>query len=152
MSAGWKWIAIVTAFLVGNVIAVVVLIASAGSASGRVLPSAYERAADYDELLTDLADSDALGWRVAAAIAGGSVEVRIIDAAGAPVTGARVVVSGYPRVRADAVVTVELREVAGAGGTYRGAFAGGRTGWYDVSVASHLGMNGHVVRLAVEAR
>ena len=63
MSAGTRWILIVIGLLLGNAVAVVVLIGSAGGTRGRVLPDYYDRAAAWDDTMAETARSNALGWR-----------------------------------------------------------------------------------------
>jgi nitrogen fixation protein FixH len=150
VSAGRRWILIVVGLLAGNVIAVIALIAAAGPATAdRIVPDYYARAARFDEQIVEDTASAALGWRVEVAFASGGLEVRVRSAAGAPVAGARVEVTGYHR--AHAAQTIALVPVEVAPGVYRTPFAAA-AGWWDVTVRSSLDHDRHVARFAVEAR
>jgi len=151
MNPGLRWILFVIGLLAGNVVAVVILMTSAGSAGpDRVLPAYYERAAHYDDVLDEERDSALLGWTAVAAIDAGAVEVSLRDAAGGPVRGAHVDVTGYHRAHAGSPIAVGLIEVAP--GVYRAAIPRARAGWWDLTIKSSQGHLGHVARMAVEAR
>ena len=150
MKTGKIWIWIVVALLAGNVLAVSILIGSAGSTRGRVLPDAYERAAEFDAFRADEAASASMGWRATVSIARGTVEVALTGADGAPVRGAVVRVSGYQRTRADRTVALALLETGP--GRYSGAIGEARPGWYELTVVSQLRHDGHVTKVSVEAK
>jgi nitrogen fixation protein FixH len=154
MSPGLRWILIVIGLLVGNVVAVVVLITAAGPATAdRVMPDYYERAAHFDDVIADADASARLGWRIETTLAGDTLTVRVRDAAGAPVSRARVGVTGYPRAHAAATIALPLleRDAAGEPGVYRVAIGAPRRGWWDLTVRADRGVEGYVARVAVEA-
>jgi nitrogen fixation protein FixH len=145
-----RWILIVVGLLAGNALAVVILIASAGSADGgRVLPDYYTRAARYDVELAAANASARIGWTVDAAMTGGAIAVRIADASGAPVSGADVAIEAYHRAHAATRVTLALRETAA--GVYGAAIPGARSGWWDVTIRSRRHPDSHVASRAIEA-
>ena len=151
MIAARRWILIVVGLLAGNVIAMVVLFTAAGPAdAGRVLPAYYERAARYDGPRAEQRASDKLRWHTDVTHTGDLLEVRLQDAAGAPVRGAQVAVTGYHRAHAGAPIAVGLIEAAP--GAYRTRIAIARRGWWDLAVHADRGELHHVVRLAVEGR
>lgn len=149
INPGLRWILIVVGLLAGNVVAVVVLIAAAGPADAdRVLPDYYERAAHFDDDMAADEASAALGWKVDATITAGTLEIRMVDASGAPLAGAHVEVSGYHRAHAGAPITVALVEIAP--GVYRAPLVA-TPGIWQLTVRSAHGHASHVARIAVEA-
>ncbi len=160
MSPAVRWISIVVGLLVGNAIAVFVLIGAAGGdTSRRVLPDYYGRAAHWDDRMAEAAASARLGWRgdlvadgrtleltlrggdAAGAPAAGAPDAGAPTAgaptAGAPIVGATVTVRGTPRGRADEVREVALVEVAP--GVYRGRWPGGRGGLHTLELIATRG-------------
>jgi nitrogen fixation protein FixH len=148
MSAGTRWILIVIGLLVGNAIAVVVLIGSAGGTSGRVLPDYYDRAAAWDDTMAEAARSSALGWQVQTQARGRTVEVTLRDRAGAPLTGAAVSLRGFPRGNVDATAALDL--VATGPGQYRGEWPGAQGGLHDVTIVATRGGDRWIDRRIVE--
>jgi nitrogen fixation protein FixH len=150
IDAGLRWILIVLALLVGNVLAVVLLITAAGPASAdRVVPDYYERAAAFDRELAAERDSAELGWVTDVQIGGGAIEVKLYDRAGTPVVGARLEVTGHHRAHAATSSTVAPAEVTP--GTYRAALTA-TPGLWDVTVRGARGHESHVAHTTVEAR
>jgi nitrogen fixation protein FixH len=151
MNPGLRWILIVIGLLAGNVVAVVILMVAAGPASGdRVLPAYYEHAVNHDAVIAEDRASAQLGWSVDAAIAGDAIEVRLKDATGTPLRGARLAVSGAHRAHAGSPVGLALVETGP--GVYRAGNPRARAGWWDLTVRSSRDHADHVARLVVEAR
>jgi len=148
MSAGTRWILLVVGLLVGNAIAVVVLIGAAGGTAGRVLPDYYDRAAAWDDTMAEAARSSALGWRGQTRARGRTVEVTLHDRVGAPLTDAAVSLRGFPRADADAISDVAL--VASAPGVYRGQWPGAQGGLHDVAIVATRGADRWVDRRILE--
>lgn len=148
MSAGTRWILIVIGLLVGNAVAVVVLIGSAGGTTGRVLPDYYDRAAAWDDTMAETARSSALGWSGQTLAHGRTVEVTLHDRTGAPLTGAAVSLRGFPRGDADAIADVELAAVTP--GRYRGQWPGAQGGLHDVTIVATRGGDRWIERRIVE--
>jgi nitrogen fixation protein FixH len=132
-----RWILIVLALLIGNVIGVGVLIVKAGSATPRVLPDYYRRAAAFDRTMAEARASAALGWDAAPVVRGDDVDLRLADRAGAPVVGADVSITIDPRGRADRTITATLVETEP--GRYRGTIAAGTPGLYLVATTATRG-------------
>ncbi len=147
MTARARWVGAIVGLLVFNVLATGVLIAAAHHGASRVIPSYYEQAVRYDDVLAQAARDAALGWRVEATL-GSEVVVRVHDRTGTPLDGARVRVSGMARASG-----VQLDgALAGAGdGEYRAPLAHGR-GWHDLTIAVERGADAYVGRVAIEAR
>lgn len=138
MSAGARWILIVVGLLVGNAIAVAVLIGVAGGDTGRrVLPDYYDRAVAWDATMAEARDSVGLGWSGVTRASGRLVEVSLRDRTGAPLTGATVSLRGFPRGRADAISEITL--AAGAPGVYRGELPGVYGGLHDLVIVASKG-------------
>ena len=57
------------------------------SFTGVATPRAYDRGRTYNDVLTEAARQDALGWRAATTFEGNELRVRVTDAPGAPVQG-----------------------------------------------------------------
>lgn len=57
------------------------------SFTGVATSRAYDRGRTYNDVLTEAARQDALGWRATTALDGSELRVRVTDAAGAPVAG-----------------------------------------------------------------
>ena len=149
MTARTTWTVAIAGLLGVNVIAAVSLAVLANRGAAQVIPDYYEKAAHYDDELARSATSHALGWRVDVTLAGGAVDAAVFDAAGRPLDGARVRVTGYQRAHAAEPLDVVL---TGAGaGHYRSALAL-RGGWYDLVAAVDAGGSRFTRRVAVEAR
>lgn len=144
MNAGTRWIAIVIGLLAANVLAVVILIGTAGDPSPRVVPDSYQRALDYDRTMAERTDSAALGWgarlRLIEISPGrGRVELELTDRAAAPLAGATVAVEVRQRSLATGV-TVALTE--SAPGRYAGEVAVTGRGLHELGLRAQLGALG----------
>jgi nitrogen fixation protein FixH len=149
MSAATRWIAIIVGLLIGNALAVFVLIGvSSGETSRRVLPDYYQRAASWDDTMAEAQASVDLGWRADVQVHGRELTVVLVDRAGAPVTDAAVELTAVPRGRVDATVTVI--GVAVAPGVYRVALTGDRIGLHDVALRAVRGGERFVADRLVE--
>ena len=149
MTAAWKWLLAIAGLLAANVISMVILVVVAHHGRAQVIPDYYARATHYDDELASASHSRALGWRVEVSATGDAIAARAVDAAGAPITGATVRVTGYQRAYASDVVDIELAP-AGAG-LYCGALPA-RRGWYDLVVRVAARGERYTDHLAVEAR
>jgi len=96
-----------------------VLLFAAANAPGTAVAERdyYRRALDWDRTQAERARSAALGWRASAAFRGAApgrarLELRLADAAGAPVTGATVELEGVHNLAADAPRRWRLAESA----------------------------------------
>jgi nitrogen fixation protein FixH len=134
VSPGARWIAAVVGLLVGNAIAMGVLLAEAGDPTPRVLPDYYRRAIAWDDTMAARRASAALGWTATPTLDGDRVAVVLVDAAGAPVSGATVTVTARHRSRADGVVAATLDEAAP--GRYLGDLALARPGLHELEVTA----------------
>ena len=149
MTARWKWLLAIAGLLVANVVAMVVLAVLASHGAAQVIPDYYAKATHYDDELASSAASQALGWSLAVSVAGAAIEATVIDAAGAPITGAAVRVTGYQRAHASEIVDLAL--APSGEGRYRGALPG-RRGWYDLVVRVDARGAHYANRVVVEAR
>jgi len=147
MSAKTKWVVAIVGLLVGNVLAMMVLIVAAHTGGSRVLPSYYDQAVHYDDRIDEDARDRQLAWQVDVRIERGIVSVTARDASGRPVAGARVSVDGVERARARSI-TGALAETRA--GEYRAELGG--AGWIDLVIAVERGGDRFVRRLAIEAR
>jgi nitrogen fixation protein FixH len=143
------WTAAIVGLLGANVVAMIALAVAANRGGAQVIPDYYARAAHYDDELARSQASQALGWHVEVAIAGGTIDAVVSDASGAPIVGAEVRITGYQRAHASEVVDVVL--ASAAAGRYRGALRDQR-GRYDL-VASVAASGAHYTQhLVIEAR
>jgi len=115
MTPKTRWIVAILVLLGGNVVAMVTLAVVANVGHSEVIPNYYEQSTHYDDTLRAAEASRVLGWHVEATLSRGALHVTVSDAAGAPITGARVRASGYPRARAHDRIDVVL-PAAPAGG------------------------------------
>ncbi|HEY5934073.1 MAG TPA: FixH family protein [Kofleriaceae bacterium] len=129
MTAKARWIIAIVGLLVGNVIAMGVLVASARGGA-QVIPDYYERALQHDRVIEEANLSSRRGWHVDAELTRDGIAVEVHDASGTPISG-RVRVSGYPRARAVNTFDVELHQVGP--GRYRAARLNAR-GWHDLEI------------------
>lgn len=143
-----RWIIAIVALLGGNVAAMVILATVANVGHSEVIPNYYEQSAKYDETLRSAEASRALGWRLNATLVGGSLEVTVQDATGAPLTGAQVRATGYPRARAGERIDVSL--TPGREGSYRGA-ADRTPGLHDLAITVERDGQTFAQRVLVEA-
>src|SRR5512140_625690 len=103
-----KWILAIVGLLVGNILAMSVLIVASHSGGSRVLPQYYDRAVHYDDRIDQEAHNRALAWQIGARIEQGVVTVTARDRAGVPLEGARVTVEGTERAREARTIAGEL--------------------------------------------
>jgi nitrogen fixation protein FixH len=148
MTARWKWLLAIVGLLGANVIAMITL-AVAAHGGAEIIPDYYTRATHYDDELDSSSRSQALGWRVELAADGNVIDAVVADAAGQPITGAAVHVTGYQR--AHAAETVDIALAATSAGHYRGAMPS-RRGWYDVVARVEARGTQYTRRMVVEAR
>jgi len=148
MNKGHFWILFVILLLAGNMTAVGILFAKSGDPTPEVLPDYYQKAANYDQHLDEERASLALGWVATASLADAQVEVRIVDASGAPVRGATVGVTVDPLNRADRTATATLDETSP--GVYRGAVADGPRGLYWVAIAADRDASHYISTVQVD--
>ena len=149
MSARWKWLLAIVGLLAANAIAMVTLAVVANRGGAQIIPDYYAKATHYDDELDSSSRSRALGWRVEVAVTGAVVDATVVDAAGAPIAGAAVHLTGYQR--AHAADTVDIALAAAAAGHYRGAMPA-RRGWYDLVARVDAGDAHYTSRVVVEAR
>ncbi len=88
MTARWKWLLAIAGLLVANVIAMMALAVAANHGGAQVIPDYYAKATHYDDELDSSSRSQALGWRVEVTVAGDVIDATVVDASGAPITGA----------------------------------------------------------------
>jgi hypothetical protein len=96
MSAGLKWILAIVGLLVGNLIAMVVLVVSANGDRVQVIPEYYDRAVHYDREIDQAAKNRELGWQVHTR-GDGKVVVDVRDRDGSTLVGAEVHAQATPR-------------------------------------------------------
>ena len=149
MTARWKWLLAIAGLLVANVIAMVTLAVAANRGGAQIIPDYYAKATHYDDVLASSSRSKALGWRLDVAVTGDEIDATVVDASGAPITGAAVHVTGYQRAHAAEAVDITL--AATSAGHYRGAMPG-RRGWYDLVARVDVREAQYTQRIAVEAR
>lgn len=94
----------------------------------------YRRAVAWDSTLAEQARSRALGWRVSAALSTpdderSTLDLTVVDAQGAPVSGARVRVEGFAVAHARLRLDAPLGEVST--GRYAVRLAVTRTEWHE---------------------
>jgi nitrogen fixation protein FixH len=150
VTAATRWILVIVGLLAANMIAMIWLAVTASAGDHQVIPAYYEQAVRYDQTIDDAVRSRALGWAAAIELRGGSAEVSVRDAAGAPILDSRVRVEGYQRAYAADRIDVELAAVGGGG--YRAPLPVARAGWHDVTIVVERNGLRYVQRLAVEAR
>ncbi len=135
MSPRTRWVGIIVGLLVGNAVAVAILLAmSSGETGRRVLPDYYARAADWDTTMIEAQASADLGWRADVAVRGRELTITVVDRAGAPVADAAVELTVVPRGRVDATVRLAAAPIARTPGVYRVALTGDRRGLHDVAL------------------
>jgi nitrogen fixation protein FixH len=149
MTASVKWIFAIVGLLAANVIAMVILAVFANRGTNQVIPDYYAKAAHYDDEMARSSVSKALGWQVVVAITNRSIDVAVSDAAGKPLDGAEVRVTGYQRAHASDPLD-QVLAIAGPG-HYRAA-SHARAGWYDVTAFVTLGAAHYTQHIVVEAR
>jgi nitrogen fixation protein FixH len=148
VNKGHLWIGIVIAFLVGNVVATMVLLSEAGDPEGRVLPDYYAKAVAYDDVMAQERASAALGWTATPSLRGEMLEIRVADRAGAPLGGLAVTATVDPRGRTDRTEAVQLDEIAP--GVYRGAVRDAPVGLYVVATTAVEGRDTFVATATID--
>jgi nitrogen fixation protein FixH len=96
MSSGMKWILAIVGLLVGNLIAMVVLVVSAKGDPAQVIPEYYDRAVHYDREIDQAEKNRELGWQVRARW-DGKVVIDVRDRDGYALVGAEVQALATPR-------------------------------------------------------
>jgi nitrogen fixation protein FixH len=137
VKGGRFWIAFVVALLVGNAVAMGVLLAEAGDPTPRVLPDYYRKAIAWDETVEARRASAQLGWRATVDVAARLIVVELVDRDGAALPGAAVEVAVRPRSRADRVATIALAE--SAPGRYVATWPRGAAGLHEVELIARRG-------------
>jgi nitrogen fixation protein FixH len=150
MSAATKWFIAIVVLLGGNIAAMVILAVVASSTSPAIVPEYYERAAHYNDAIDEATRSRELGWSAEVRIARTSIEVDVREAGGAPLDGAVVRVTGYPRARATRTIDATL--VAIGQGGYRAALPVAAVGVHDVTVVVERRGERFTAPATVEAR
>jgi nitrogen fixation protein FixH len=150
VTARTTWVVAIVSLLGGNVIAMVILAVAATDGGTQVIPAYYEKAAHYDDEIDRARASRTLGWHADVIMAGGAIEVIVSDAAGDPIDGANVRVTGYQRAFAADEIDVAL-SASGGRGHYRSAVHE-RRGWHDLTVFAARGDARYMQHLAIEAR
>jgi nitrogen fixation protein FixH len=148
MTPKTRWIVAILALLGGNIAALITLAVVAHVGQSEVIPNYYEESTHHDDTLRAAEASRALGWRVDATLSDGALHVTVRDAAGAPLSGARVRASGYPRTRAHERIDIAL--TAGGGGSYRG-IADRTLGLHDLAITVERDGKTFAQRVMVEA-
>jgi nitrogen fixation protein FixH len=149
VSPALRWTLIVVGLLVGNLIAMAVLIVSSKAEGAQVIPAYYERATRFDGELDDAERARELSWDVGATLDRTSIVVEARDAVGLPIVVGRVYVRGFHRAHASARFDIELRAIA------PGRFAIERTndtGVHDLEITVERGNVRFVAHRVVEAR
>ncbi|HET7503480.1 MAG TPA: FixH family protein [Kofleriaceae bacterium] len=145
-----SWLIAIAGLLVANVIAMVILAVVANDGTNQVIPAYYDKAAHYDDELARAEASRRLGWHAEVSLAAGAIDVVVFDAAGAPVDGATVRVTGYQRAHAADPLDLALSASAERG-HYRGP-ALNRPGWHDLTVSAERGGAHYLQHVVIEAR
>ncbi len=148
MTPKTRWIVAILVLLGGNVVAMVTLAVVANVGHSEVIPSYYEQSTHYDDTMRAAEASRALGWHMTATLSDGTLEVSVRDAAGAPLLGAQVRASGYPRAHAHERIDISL--AAAAAGSYRGT-ADRTTGLHDLAITIERDGKTFAQSLVIEA-
>lgn len=143
MKPGALWPIAVVAVLAITVGANLWLIWAAQDPNGAVIePDYYRKAVQWDSLSARRARSDALGWRVDAALgatngARAHVRATLADSLGAPVAGADVSLEAVHNLQGARRVTAALLETAP--GVYEADAALGRRGMWELRISARRG-------------
>jgi nitrogen fixation protein FixH len=135
---GWYWPWIIAALLIGTVAGQgVMLYAAATDPTFVVEPDYYKKAVDFDDVIAQEAANQRLGWRTAAQLgarrdAGAAFAVRITDASGDPVSGARVSVVAINNLDGEHHVSAALAERGS--GEYAAALPLDRDGLWEFRI------------------
>lgn len=150
-AGGGRWIALVVGLLAANAGVCLLLVIRSSDAAPSVIPDYYQRAVAWDDDVARQRASDALGWRLGAALedAGPGVEVAVslTGRDGAPVVGATVEAELRHRSRATGE-TRQLREIGP--GRYAAALPLATAGLHVVAVVATRGDERFVGSVTVE--
>jgi len=115
MSRGWYWpVGLVALLVVSAGANIALLVITSRDASFAVEPDYYAKALAWDETMAQQARNEALGWSLGLSVEPTgergrvTVEARLTDRAGVPLSGARVAVEGLHNARANRVLTAVL--------------------------------------------
>ncbi|MBI3569176.1 MAG: FixH family protein [Gemmatimonadetes bacterium] len=166
MKKGWYWPWFVGALLLATATSQGWMIWTATHDSTvSLVPDYYQKGVAFDTVIAQEGTNARLGWRAALSVAslaadGGDVTVRLTDASGVPLPGARVQVTGIHNLDGDRHVTQALADRAD--GSYVARLPLDRTGLWEFQVdvvrgADHFTADAHVdvtgtPRLAPPAR
>lgn len=137
----WPW---VPALLLGSLLGTQlgVLSSTLEDPSVSTEPDYYRKALDWDARQARLRQSQALGWAARASDGGASpggreVQVSIVDAHGAPVSGATVRALAFPNARAGQPLELSLRE--SSPGVYSADLGVARPGIWELRCSATRG-------------
>jgi nitrogen fixation protein FixH len=140
----WRWpLAIVALLVAGAAANIGLMVVASGDASFAVEPDYYKKAVDWDRAMAQEAANAALGWTVSATFERGvepgqtRLVARVVDGAGAAVSGARVAVQAFASARAGQVFSASLEPESA--GLYGGALPSTRPGLWEIRVRVHRG-------------
>lgn len=145
------WPVGLTAVLAVTVLANIgVFLLAARHGGAEAVPDYYRRAVAWDSAVADGARSRALHWTLDADLSapgapGGVLTLALRDASGAPITGARVRVTGFPVARADQSFDVTLADVGG--GRYALAVPVRHPEWHALEVTVRRGSDRYIQSL-----
>jgi nitrogen fixation protein FixH len=149
--SGRLWPLALSAVLALTVIANVLMLRVAADPNGSAVePDYYRKALAWDRTLAQQAENRALGWTASArATAGGGVTLTLADAAGAPVTGARVHAVAIHNRLAAAPTSFAL--AARGPGEYAAPGVLARPGLWEIRVIAERGGERFTGDLRIEA-
>jgi nitrogen fixation protein FixH len=149
MTRGWIWPVLLVALLVVGVGAnLVLLVVATGDPSFAVERDYYRKGMEWDRTLAQRQADARLGWTLSCEVHGGTVEVALRGAAGAPVPGATVSLEGFHNARATQIVTAVLAD-AGEG-TYRARAPIARPGLWELRFRAVRGNDVYTQTVAYE--
>lgn len=154
MNVQRRWIYVCAGLLGVNALVMVVLVAASAWSAPAVVPSYYEHAVGWDQEQAAARAADELGWTVSCELSAAGARLRMRDAAGQPVVGARIKLTGFHRGHPTHRAALEL--VTDAAGEASGVPLDGAApwratpGWYQIELSIHHGALGYAVRRALE--
>lgn len=98
MSAGTRWILAIVGLLVGNLVAMGVLMGAARLDAPKIIPEYYDKAVHYDDAIDQAAKNRLLGWRATPRWEGKDFVADVTDRDGQPLAGASVTIDKQSRV------------------------------------------------------
>ena len=126
-----------------------VFLLAARNGGAEAVPDYYRKAVAWDSTLADGARSRALHWTLEASLSapagGGMFALTLRDSAGAPISGARVRVEGFPVARADQSFDTVLADLGG--GRYAVRLPVHRAEWHALDVTARRGTDRFVQQL-----